>query len=186
MQITYQDWSDFLLRVGAICTPAELHGLLCGLQCNHPVTVDWKKIARDYMDLVDEADFVSVEPALEAQYELIHQALSDGQYHLQLLLPDDVLSTAVRADGLASWCQGFLHGFASSGEGLAEKLDQDAHDALRDLAQIAQLDDACDDSDESEQNLMELIEYVRLTLFSIASQLRPVTPLSTNISETRH
>jgi uncharacterized protein YgfB (UPF0149 family) len=171
MQISYQDWSDFLLRVGAICTPAELHGLLCGMQCRAPQS-DWKTRAREFMDLLEDADTAAVEAALEAQYDLINGALSEGQYSLQLLLPDDLLPVAVRAEGLALWCQGFLHGLATFGETVLLNLDDDAREALVDLAEIARLDESCGESEESEQDLLALVEYARMTLFTVVSQLR--------------
>lgn len=171
MQISYQDWSDFLLRVGAVCSPAELHGVLCGLQCRSPAP-DWKANVREFMDLLEEKDPAPVDAALEAQYDLIGDALVDGQYSLQLLLPDEMLPVASRAEGLALWCQGFLHGFGG-GEALIAQLDEDTREAIADLAQIAQLDDACSDTEDCEQDLLELVEYARMTVFSIVSQLRP-------------
>lgn len=185
MQISYQDWSDFLLRMGAICTPAELHGLLCGIQCRTPRD-DWKVMARDFMDLLEDADTAAVDAALEAQYDLINGALNEGQYNLQLLLPDDVLPVAVRAEGLALWCQGFLHGFANHGEEVLLHLDDDAREALADLAEIARLDESCGESEESEQDLLALVEYARMTLFSVASQLRAGAANIPDASVTRH
>lgn len=184
MQISYQDWSDFLLRVGAVCSPAELHGLLCGMHCREPKN-DWMADARAFMDLLDGCDLNAVNAALEAQYEAIGAALNDGQYHMQLLLPDDVLPVASRAEGLALWCQGFLHGFAGS-EDLLERLDEETREAVKDLAEIAQLDDQCDDSEENEQNLLSLVEYARVTFFSIVSQLRPLSAEVPYSSATRH
>ena len=202
MQISYQDWSDFLLRVGAVCSPAELHGVLCGLQCRAP-TDDWRAIVREFMDLLDDGgatvdaapvdaatvDAAAVDSALEAQYDLIGGALLDGQYNLQLLLPDEILPVATRAKGLALWCQGFLHGFGGAGGGVVAQLDEETREALADLVQIAQLDDSCSDSEDSEQDLLELVEYARMTVFSIVAQLRPAALLAAGIphpSATRH
>lgn len=171
MQISYQDWSDFLLRVGAICSPAELHGLLCGIQCGG-ADGDWKNHVREFMDLLGADDMTTVDTALEAQFELIGGALGDGQFNLQPLLPDDALPLAVRAEALAQWCQGFLHGLARHGEAALIRLDEDAREALIDLAEIARLDDVGADSEAAEQDLMELVEYARMTLFNTVSQLR--------------
>ena len=183
MQISYQDWSDFLLRVGAICSPAELHGLLCGIQCRDSEN-NWRDLVREFMDLLEDEDMTAVDTALEAQYELIGGALNEGQFNLQLLLPDDVLSLAARAEALAQWCQGFLHGLATHGEASLLLLDEDAREALIDLAEIARLDDDGVESETGEQDLMELIEYVRMTLFRTASQLR--TAAVPDASVTRH
>jgi len=187
MQISYQDWSDFLLRVGAICSPAELHGLLCGIQCRGSAP-DWKQQVRSFMDLLDENHGDTVDAALDAQYELISGALMDGQYGLQLLLPEEELPLSDRAAALALWCQGFLQSFGEGGPELLARLDEDTREAVGDLAQIARLDDACGDSEESEQDLLELVEYVRMTLFSIVAQLHPVSASAalTESSATRH
>jgi uncharacterized protein YgfB (UPF0149 family) len=187
MQISYQDWSDFLLRVGAICSPAELHGVLCGIQCRGPAP-DWKLQVRTFMDLLDENHGAAVDAALEAQYDLISGALLDGQYGLQLLLPEVELPLVDRAGALALWCQGFLLGFGEGGAELLERLDGDTREAVADLAQIAQLDDSCGESEECEQDLLELVEYVRMTLFSIVAQLHPVSAPAAlaQASATRH
>lgn len=184
MQISYQDWSDFLLRVGAICSPAELHGLLCGIQCGGADDGDWKNHVREFMDLLDVDDMTTVDTALEAQFELIGTALSDGQFNLQPLLPDDALPLAERAEALAQWCQGFLHGLARHGEASLLRLDEDAREALIDLAEIARLDDVGADSETAEQDLMELVEYARMTLFSTVSQLKATAVPDASV--TRH
>jgi len=178
MQISYQDWSDFLLRVGAICSPAELHGVLCGIQCRGSVP-DWKQQVRAFMDLLDEDHGSSVDAALEAQYDLISGALMDGQYGLQLLLPEAELPLGDRAAALALWCQGFLQGFGEGGAELLARLDEDTREAIADLAQIAQLEEDCGAGEECEQNLLELVEYVRMTLFSVMAQLHPVSAPAT-------
>lgn len=183
MQISYQDWSDFLLRVGAICSPAELHGLLCGIQTRGHQD-DWKAHVREFMDLLDADDMTSVNTALEAQFELIGVALNDDQFNLQPLLPDDALPLSARAEALAQWCQGFLHGLATHGEAALLRLDEEAREALIDLAKIAQLEDADAESEEAEQDLMELVEYTRMTLFSVVSQLRAEAAVPA--SATRH
>lgn len=183
MQISYQDWSDFLLRVGAICSPAELHGLLCGIQSRGPEE-NWRNHVREFMDLLDAEDLTSVDAALEAQYDLIGNALNEGQFDLQPLLPDDALPLTTRAEALAQWCQGFLHGLATKGEAVLLSLDEEAREALIDLAEIARLDDADAESEAGEQDLMELVEYVRMVLFSIVSQLRVAAVLDESV--TRH
>lgn len=184
MQISYQDWSDFLLRVGAICSPAELHGLLCGIQCGG-AEENWKNHVREFMDLLDTEDMTTVDTALEAQYELVGAALNEGQFNLQPLLPDDALPLADRAEALAKWCQGFLHGLATHGETSLLRLDEAAREALIDLAEIARLDETSAESEAAEQDLMELVEYARMTLFSTASQLRAEVDVP-DVSVTRH
>lgn len=174
--IAYQDWSDFLIRIGAVCGPAELHGMLCGSLCTGKVTdaASWASNAYAFLDLVEDTDDREVRGALEAFFEMAQAALKQEDYGLHLLLPDDAVPLPDRSGALAHWSQGFLHGFGSGGEGIALKLQEDAQEALRDIAQIAQLEQ--NEADEEDEALfVELVEYVRLAVFDIYAQLNVAT-----------
>lgn len=170
--ISYQDWSDFLIRIGAVSGPAELQGMLCGSLCTGKAqgAAPWASDAYAFLDLLEDTDDSEVRAALEAFYQLAHTALQDQGYALHLLLPDDAVPLPDRSSALARWCQGFLHGFGSGGEGIALKLHEDAQDALRDIAEIARLEQN-EASDEDEALFVELVEYVRLAVFDIYAQL---------------
>lgn len=172
LQISYQDWSDFLIRIGAVCGPAELHGMLCGSLCAG--TVDdargWASGAYEFLDLLEDTDDGEVRGALEAFCQMAQNTLKEEGYALHMLLPDDAVPLPDRSAALARWCQGFLHGFGSGGEGIALKLEEDAQEALRDIAQIAQLEQN-EASEEDEQLFVELVEYVRLAVFDMYAQM---------------
>lgn len=176
LQISYQDWSDFLIRIGAVCGPAELHGMLCGSLCVAASNDAgrWASSAYEFLDLLEDTDDREVRGALEAFYEMAQATLKEEGYALHLLLPDDAVPLPDRGDALAHWCQGFLHGFGCGGEGIALKLEEDAQDALRDIAQIAQLEQD-EASEEDEQLFVELVEYVRLAVFDMYAQLNAGT-----------
>lgn len=184
--ISYQDWSDFLIRIGAVCGPAELHGMLCGSLCTGQVegAGRWASDAYGFLDLVEDTNDNEVRGALEAFFEIAHATLQEQGYGLQLLLPDDAVPLPDRSGALARWCQGFLHGFGTGGEGIALKLHDDAQDALRDIAAIAQLEQN-EASEEDETLFVELVEYVRLAVFDIYAQLN-VSTADTSGDKTVH
>ena len=170
--ISYQDWSDFLIRIGAVCGPAELHGMLCGTLSTGKIedASQWASSAYEFLDLLEDTNDQEVRGGLEAFFTMARTIMQDEAYALQLLLPDDAVPLADRSAALARWCQGFLHGFGSGGEGIALKLDEDAQDGLRDVAQISQLEPH-QTSDDDEAHYVDLVEYVRLAMFDIYAQL---------------
>lgn len=170
--ISYQDYSDFLIRIGAVCGPAELHGMLCGVLCTgqEQDASRWAADAYSFLDLLEDTNDNEVRSALEAFYQVTQTTLKEQTYALQLMLPDDAVPLPDRSAALARWCQGFLYGFGSGGEGIALKLHEDAQDALRDIAAIAQLEQN-QASEEDEALFVDLVEYVRLAVFDIYAQL---------------
>lgn len=168
------------MRIGAVCGPAELHGMLCGSLCTGKAggAEQWTSSAYPFLDLLEDTDDSQIRGALEAFFEMAHVALKEQGYGLQLLLPDDAVPLPDRSGALARWCQGFLHGFGSGGEGIALKLDDDEQEALRDIAQIAQLEQN-EASEDDEQLYVELVEYVRLAIFAMYAQLNVATDETT-------
>lgn len=176
--ISYQDWSDFLLRIGAICEPSELHGMAIGYICGQQALLAsaWAAQASAFMDLIEDQGGVEISGALQGFYDINSSILASGDYQLQLLLPDDALPLATRIDSLAKWSQGFLHGLAIAEVGIAQRLDETAQESLRDIAEIAQASndlsgDESGEGGEGEAMYSELVEFVRLAVFNIYAQL---------------
>jgi len=81
-------------------------------------------------------------------------------------LPTDANSTAIRAEALAHWCEGFLHGLVSArhGDALKERLAAEPlADIIRDMLQItrASADDESD-TESDEEAYVEIVEYLRV------------------------
>ena len=63
----------------------------------------------------------------------------DRQSEFELLLPDDEETTTSRADAMAQWCEGFLHGLVAEkhNDALKERLAAEPlADIIRDMLQI--------------------------------------------------
>jgi len=167
-----------LIPLGALLSPAELHGMLCGKlsggACLEPS--QWLALVSDFMDLAQEMPTDTQNTMLQL-YQTSLAQLSDNNFSFTLLLPDDDSELAERADALGQWCHGFLSGFGSSGISGESNLPTEVADALRDLAAIAQIDvssdDDSEDSEDSEVNLMEISEYVRLAVLTVFTECGP-------------
>lgn len=175
--IQYEYWADFLSRAGAICTPAELHGLVTGVLTSG-LEQDEQSQRTDALLLMDcpSAPDDNVLQAVAALYPLTLKQLKDPALGFQLLLPDDATPVADRTRALAHWCQGFLHGFAKAGNTVVKGLDEDSADALWDFASIAQLEENAEDSESNEIHLTDLSEYVRVAILNIFSQTHSEPP----------
>lgn len=178
LEINYEHWSDFLYRVSAVCSPAELQGMVSGTLCagQRPDPEAWCSAAQAFMDIHPQVANAELTAALNALYELTLRTLQAHNYEFQLLLPDDAVPLSQRTQALTQWCQGYLHGLGGGGEGVAQGLDQDSQDALRDLAAITSLDTDTGESEENEVYFAQLVEFVRLTVFNIYAQLNASVP----------
>jgi hypothetical protein len=147
----------------------EAHGGLCGLACILGVKAGplW------LTGLVGEAEASTQEGeacqgVLGPLAEGTCAALADGDMSFELLLPPDEAPLAVRTEGLAQWCAGFLHGL---GEGAGNTASRDAlegdvaREIMADFGEIARvtLDDEETDL-EAETAYAELVEFVRVSV----------------------
>lgn len=179
---SYSGWNNWLLNVGAVHTPAELHGMTCGLLCGSDGErqKEWPDIALDFLDLDLGQSRDEIVAVLSTFYEQVSVSLNDENFGLQLMLPEDDTELLTRACSLGEWCQGFLHGFGRSGIGGEQEIPADVADALRDLAQICLIETDIDASEENETYWMELVEYVRMAAITIHMEIgstsAPISP----------
>jgi len=161
----FDDFCNLIAPLGAINSPSELHGLLCGKFSGGAELseIRWLLDAVEFLDFTQAPD-ERVREALTNLYHTSLQQLRDG-FGLKLLLPDDDTDLSQRTATLGQWCYGFLTGFGSAGK-TGRVLTEDAEDSLRDLAAIAQI--AVEDGDESDEaDYMEVSEYVRQVAASL-------------------
>lgn len=182
-QPTLPDFDDLcsqLIPLGALLSPAELHGMLCGKLSGgaRPEPDQWLALVSDFMDLAQEMPGDTRDTMLQMYQSSLAQ-LSDSNFSFTLLLPSDDSELALRTDALGQWCHGYLSGFGSSGISGESNLSAEVADALRDLAAIAQVDVGNDDdSEDSEVNLMEISEYVRLAALTVYMECGQTTATS--------
>ena len=163
--LNFDDFCELLMPLGALNSPAELHGLLCGKLCGG-MNLSREQWLNDAWDLLDAA----VQPDGQAQdyvaalYEITTAQLSSGEYDLQPFLPDDDGELEERTQALSQWCHGFLGGFGSAGIDPKAEFSGDQAESLRDIAAIVQVtaDEEDRDSEQQEADFLELMEYVRI------------------------
>ena len=166
----YAACRDALEWAEADLSAAEFHGAVCGLLCTR------RDVRLD--DWVGEI-VVSEQPARGAAWartlreagERSQRALDEGEFDLELLLPDDDASLAERSTALADWCSGFLFGLGTAGSRITESLSDDAREVVSDLTEFTRIDPQEEDSESAERALSEIAEYVRMGVLLIYEEL---------------
>ncbi|MGA0838414.1 MAG: UPF0149 family protein [Pseudomonadales bacterium] len=168
------------LADATVCSPAELHGAICGLAVFDPRPFPFSGLS----DLLDGA-LDPFDPALESFVEEVMSSLAADDFGFALVLPDvDDVSATERLGELARWCARFLEAFA---RGLAEfpaaddgetdmagaVLPPELQEIIDDLAAIAEADEASaeENGDEVESDLLQLEEFVKVGVLLIRSVL---------------
>ena len=165
--VNHDELDAALKRCGATWDAGQAHGLLCSR-----LAILGTDAGIGWLDQVlegsnpDDALRRECESMLDALYAFTHRQLAERQSEFEPLLPDDSDSTMVRADAIARWCEGFLHGLVSGSpdERLKERLASDPlSDIIKDMLQItrATVDEDLDD-ETNESAYEELVEYLRV------------------------
>lgn len=160
--------AEALALADVLGEPAELHGQLCGLACI---------MGADAAGPAWIMDLLAGSEAGESGRELARARLADaagatlrslqaGDMSLALCMPEDDAPLADRAEALAHWCQGFLHGLGVSAAGDQYTEVESTSEIIRDFSEIsrAAFDPGGDeDHEQSEAAYAELVEYVRVS-----------------------
>ena len=151
--------------------PAEVHGLLCGMLCAGMGHSDdkWLKILSETGNHGNPFD-APVEHVIIEIFNQCCQQLIEGQFSLDLLIPDDDSPINKRGVALIEWVQGFLAGFGMQQNDLS-KCSEDIKEAMQDFTDIARMEEPMDEDEESERALEEVIEYVRMSAMLCFSEL---------------
>ena len=167
--VNHDELDAALKRCGATWDAGQAHGLLCSR-----LAILGTDAGIGWLDQVlegsnpDDALRRECESMLDALYAFTHRQLAERQSEFEPLLPDDSDSTMVRADAIARWCEGFLHGLVSGSpdERLKERLASDPlSDIIKDMLQIsrATVDQDLDD-ETNESAYEEVVEYLRVAV----------------------
>ena len=141
---------DHLLDQGLQASPSQLHGCLTGmLSAGSPPEPEYGLDALAQTLNLD----LHGELAIRAMqlYSVTAEALQDEEFTFNPLLPDDDEELVSRTAALASWCEGFLAGFAyrlAVEEATAEAGPEETED-------------------EAEDSFSELVEYLRVAVVNI-------------------
>jgi uncharacterized protein YgfB (UPF0149 family) len=169
----YEKLQAALSGAGIDSGSAEIHGLLCGIVSRGGAnTTDWSGVlaaAGMALDSVPEALRTTLAGLMAASAG----SLADGQMHFSLLLPDPETGIRVRADGIASWCQGYVMGLALGGSSGMEGLSPEAREAVADLIRISgAMADRDGDAETQDRALSEIEEFVRVAVQLIYEDFR--------------
>ena len=169
---------EALRSLGSVLRAPEAHGSLCGLACvlGGRAPAAWADV------LFDESPDVAAregEPAdmLDELAAITCGALAEGDMSFSPLLPADDEPLARRADGLAEWCAGFMHGLGEAAGGVPPATLHGAitREVMADFSEIARAGLGADDPDaESEAAYAELVEFVRVSVQLVFEELHAV------------
>jgi len=174
--VEYAELDDLLRRCGANWNAAATHGFLCSR-----LALSATDAAPEWPGLVlqgGEAGGALRDDCADRLQRLFHatlKALEERQSQFAPLLPDDSSPGTVRAEALANWCEGYLHGLvaAKHGERVKSKLaSEPLADIIRDLLEITRATVDAEARDESnEEAYMELVEYIRVAVQLVYEEL---------------
>ena len=166
----YATCRDALERVEADLGAAEFHGTACAMLCTRadPRLDQW----------IDEIVITEHRPQsrnwsrpLCESIENARRAFDEGNYSLELLLPDDDVPLDERSRALSDWCSGFLFGLGMAGASVTDGLSDEAREVVEDLTEFTRIDAADDGSEEAEKAFQEIVEYVRVGVLLIYEEL---------------
>jgi uncharacterized protein YgfB (UPF0149 family) len=170
----YQTLSRQVEAAGLDYTPAESHGIACGILCS--MAADFPALWQDAMFADTEANDVLVDEAREALDQLVditRGQLNTGELALSLMIPSDDEPIGLRVAAVRDWSQGFLYGFGLAGKQAESLFSADAGEALRDLVEISRLDtDQLEDVEQDEDALNQLSEYLWVAALLIRQDLQ--------------
>lgn len=172
-ELLYQQTVEQLREVGALVSPAELHGHLCGRHVvgHHLEGAFGMRMIADYVDL----PITDLEPIADQLADLIEKwvlVMDQDLFSFRLYLPDDDIALMTRLEDLAGWCEGFLNGLGSTAGDEEAKLMQEEQETLADLVEISRIDAGVEETDENEGLYAEVSEFVRLAAFNLFDRFR--------------
>ena len=168
----FDEIANALLDQGDMLSPSELHGCLCGL-LGGGLKGDTAALVASMEATLGISLHGNLVDSASQLYTAILSALGDGDLDFNPLLPDDAFELSERIDGMASWCRGFLGGYAQarvSAETTGDAVAPDSAEVLRDFAAIAQASSEKEEGeseDDGERDYEELFEYLRVAAMNV-------------------
>jgi uncharacterized protein YgfB (UPF0149 family) len=167
--INHDELDAALKRCGASWDAGQAHGLLCSRLAilGADAGIGWLDQVLEGSD-PDNALRGECEIMLDTLYAYTQSQLAERQSEFEPLLPDESDPTISKADAIARWCEGFLHGLVSGtpDDKLKERLSSEPlSDIIKDMLQITRATvDADTDDETNESAYAELVEYLRVAV----------------------
>jgi len=174
--IPYSEVTEGLRDSSLQATPAEAHGLLCGLYSSgsaEPEKLWWREIFGSGATETQPGEYPA---ALRTLADLTRLQMEENQWELSLLVPGEEYPLRERAEGLHDWARGFLFGLGLAGI-QASALSTEGREVLSDLIEITRLDvdslRAGEAEEEDEEALMQLQEYLWIATHLLREEAPP-------------
>ena len=178
--VDYEQFDHALRASGSNWNAGQAHGLLCSrlsIAGGEGISRWLGQILEDAAEGIAEDQ--ELHRLLEAVYSTTWRQLVERQSEFELLLPGDDETTQDRADALAQWCEGFLHGLVSEkhGDALKERLAAEPiADVIRDMLQITRATAGDESAEEIETAYSDLVEYLRVAVQLTYEELADFRP----------
>lgn len=187
----YYQLIDTLEDANTVVSPAETHGVLCGMLCfsNQLDVNTWLSFILDQSQ-TDPASIANtpLERGLVELQEETELGFGQDSGGMSLLLPPDEEPLEERLIALAYWCEGFLFGVGvgnPSDDDNSGNLSETAREFISDVREISRLDPDSED-EEAEHYYMELLEYLRVGVLVFREETLPNAIMASQTSATRH
>ena len=166
----FDEFASHLLDQGVQASPSLLHGCLSGL-----LGAGAEAQPEYGLDAMSRSLELDVHGELASRimqlYTITLESLQGDEFLFHPLLPDDDDDIVLRTESLASWCRGFLTGFAyrvAAQNKVGDALSPETGEVLRDITAMAEaaVDDQ-EDKEDAEESYMELVEYLRVAVVNV-------------------
>lgn len=169
----FETLAEAFSRSATPATPAEVHGALCGMLAVRPVAREmWLRQALGGDGLpCERPPEGELNELLEQLYVATVAQLSEPEFGLPLLLPDDDQGLDERTSALAKWCEGFLLGLGLVGVEHERLGDGELREFVQDVSEISRVTLDNGHSEEQEEAYSELVEYIRMGVLLASTEL---------------
>lgn len=167
----FDDFTYLLQQTEASVSPAEIHGILCGLICVEQ-EYNGKLWFNSMLQLLQSrGEYALSREIIVVLYDVIGRQLSYDHATFQLAIPNEPVSFMERAIALTSWCRGFICGLGLTDKNSLRNISKETQESLRCISEIARLSfDEIHASDNDKAAYELVIDFVRNTVLKFYSE----------------
>lgn len=178
MQVTpklldFENFSYLLSEADSLASPAEIHGILCGIICSGP-KMDGNFWFHTILKLFESRAYLAPRHRnmVIDLYDNTCRQLIGLETEFQLLLPNESNSLNRRAQALSFWCQGFLYGLQLADSSIGKGTSDETFHALSCISEIAQLDfSSIEVKEVDNKTYSNVVEFVTDAVTSVYKEL---------------